>query len=195
MKKIFLLIAALVLFSYSHIRAQDTERIVEWPTVENPLGNVIAGEGGKYVPTGMNALEIVFISAQGKRITPGVAFTAQEEWLKTFTVRVKNTSDRPIAAIRLHFGLPEAKYRDGTSGFSLEYGRGLSTGIDYGEQKAIAPGEEVELVRNDRHYRRDAEGIARRTGNSNFTRVSLGHATVKFEDGTVWTAWKLPIAK
>ena len=171
-----------------------TGKIVEWPPVDSSLGNVIAGDGGRYIPTDIKALEIVFISAEGNRITPGVPFTAKGDWLRTLTVRLKNTSARPIKAIRFHFGLPEAKYRDGISGFSMEYGRGLSTGFDQGEQKAIAPDEELDLVRDDRQYKRTSEGIAQRTGVSNFTRVMLGPVTVKFEDGTVWTAWKLPMA-
>ena len=195
LKEIFLLLSILLFLTHSSAFAQGTGRIIEWPPLENPLGNVLAGENGRYIPTEIKALEIVFISAEGSRISPGVPFTAQDDWLKTFTVRVKNTSDRPIQAIRLHFGLPEAKRGDAISGFSLEYGKGLGTGIDYGEQKVMAPGEEVELVRNERHYKRDSEGIAQRTGVSNFTRVLLGHATVKFEDGTVWTGWKLPMAK
>ena len=188
------LLAALIVVSVSSAIAQ-TGRIVEWPSVENPLENVMAGERGRYVPTALQAIEIVSISAEGNRITPGVPFTAHDDWLRTFTMRVKNTSEHPITAIRIHFGLPEAEYRDGFSGFSLEYGNELSTGIDHGEQKAIAPGEEVDIVRNDRHYKRDSEGISERTGISEFTRVQLGHATVKFVDGTVWTGWKLPIAK
>lgn len=193
MRKTFLLFATLLFLSHSSANAQGTGRIIEWPPLDNPLGNVVSGENGKMIPTDIKALEIVFISADGNRVTPGESFTAQDDWLKTFTVRVKNTSGRSIQAIRLHFGLPEAKSGDAISGFSLEYGRGLGTGIDYGEQKVIPPGEEVELFRNDRHYKRDSEGIAQRTGVSNFTRVLLGPATVKFEDGTVWTGWKLPI--
>lgn len=79
------------------------------------------------------------------------------------------------------------------SGFSLEYGKDLSTGIDYGVQTPIEPGQEVLLMRNDRHYTRDTNGIARRTGVTDFNTVLIGVSVVKFADGTVWTTYRLPI--
>lgn len=55
------------------------------------------------------------------------------------------------------------------------------------------PNEEVELIRNDAHYRRDYEGIAKRTGITKFTMLLIGTVTVVFEVGTVWMSWK-PLA-
>lgn len=78
-------------------------------------------------------------------------------------------------------------------GFSLEYGKELSTGINYGEQKLIMPGEEIDLARNERHYNRDREGIAEKSGVKDFGKALVGMTTVVFEDGVVWFGARLRI--
>jgi hypothetical protein len=94
----------------------------------------------------------------------------------------------------MHFNLLEAKYKEGIMGFSLEYGKALSTGINYGVQKVIMPNEELDLIRNEAHYNRDRDGIAQKSGTTDFSKVLMGITTVQFEDGTVWWNWKLPLA-
>ena len=195
MKKNSLLVLAFALFCVSTTFAQTKMRTIVWPPIDDPMGNVIADVNGRLVSTEIKALAIVSISADGKPITVEDPFTAQDDWLKSLAITVRNISDRPIKAIRIGFGLPEATVTGAGTGFSLEYGKELSTGIDYGEQKSIAPGEEVEIFRNDRHYKRDSEGIAKRTGLLNFTQLMIGVTTVKFDDGTVWSSRKLPITK
>jgi hypothetical protein len=96
-------------------------------------------------------------------------------------------------SIRLFFSLPETKSGDKQAGFSLEYGKELSTGTDYGVQAPVEPGQEVVLVRNDRHYARDTEGIAKRTGMTDFNTVIIAVSQVMFGDGTIWASYKLPV--
>ncbi|MFZ1700523.1 MAG: hypothetical protein WBO10_18025 [Pyrinomonadaceae bacterium] len=171
----------------------QTERIIDWLPVATGQAYTV-GDNGKLLESDTKALEIVEIRVEVKTITPGLPFLVDNDWLKSFAVKVRNISNKKISSIRLHFALPETKSLDSQMGFSLEYGKELSTGIDYGLQAAIEPGEEVVLIRNDRHYSRDKEGIAKRTGKADFSALTIGLSTVRFEDGTVWMAAKLPVA-
>lgn len=172
--------------------AQAT-RVVDWPPVA-PVQASVKGNGGKSIASEAKALEIVEIDVEGKTIKPGQPFSAGDDWLRTFAVKVKNISDKNISSIRLHFVLPEAKSPAGVpSGFSLQYGKELNNGIDYGVQPLIEPGKEVVLIRNDRHYTRDKDGIAKRTGKTDFNNVIIAVSTIQFEDGTVWSTYRLPI--
>ena len=81
------------------------------------------------------------------------------------------------------------------SGFSLEYGKELSTGISYGEQKMIDPGEEADIVRSQKHYERDSLGILQRTGMADFTKVILVTGQAILADGTRWMTWKPEMAR
>lgn len=187
--KVFGFIILLPLLVYS----QSQDRIIEYPPLT--LGSFVADKDGKFIPSNIEALEIIEIKVGDKSVSLGQSFSASEDWLKNLTVKVKNTSGKPISAIRMMFGLPEAKYKEGASGFSLEYGKALSTGIDYGLQKVIKPDEELVLYRNEAHYNRDRNGIAQRTGLTDFSKMLILVTTVQFEDGTVWSSWKLPTVK
>lgn len=170
----------------------QTERTISWPELAS-AEPWVKGDDGNLLASTVTALEVVSVTVNGKEIVLGMPFRAEGEWLKTLSVTVKNISDKPISAVRLNFGLPEAKYGSGSSGFSLEYGKALSTGIDYGPQAPIAPGENVVLMRNERHYNRDRDGIVKRTGVTDFRSVLIGSTVVEFIDGTVWMAYRLPI--
>ncbi len=172
---------------------QMEERIIDFPP--KTMGGLIQGEDGKMIPTKDEAIEIVEIKIGNEVVELGKSFSADGDWLSDLTFKVKNISGRPISAIRIGFALPETKYKKSRMGFSLEYGRTLSTGIDYGDQKAILPKEEVTLFRNEAHYERDRKGIEMRTGKVNFTKVFITVTVVKFEDETTFMTWKLPIAK
>ncbi|HMO80182.1 MAG TPA: hypothetical protein PKD24_05275 [Pyrinomonadaceae bacterium] len=185
MKPLYLFLVVLLLTLDSH---GQTEKVIDWTFYTKSASFNDTPEASN-----LKALEIVEITVDGKAVMPGQPFAAEGEWLKTFAIKLRNTSGKPISSIRMHFGLPEAKVSDTVSaGFSLEYGKELSTGIDYGTQHPIQPGQEVELIRNERHYLRDRHGIAERTNVTDFNSVVIGATVVKFEDGSVWISYKLP---
>ena len=185
----FIIIILSPLLAYSQVQQ---ERIIDWHPRTLP-GSFVKGEDGKQIPTTIGALEILEIKVNDKTVKLGQAFSAGGEWLKNLTIKVKNTSGKPISSIRMHFTLPEAKYGEGTMSFSLEYGKALSTGINYGDQKVIPSGEELLLYRNEAHYNRDRDGIAKLAGITDFSKVLLGMTIVQFENGAVWSSWKLPV--
>jgi hypothetical protein len=132
-----------------------------------------------------NLLAISEINIAGHPIAPGLPFTADQDWLRSLTVRVKNTSAKPMAIINLGFGLPEVRYHDGGVGFQLYYSTKLAGGAHVAPgAKPLLPGEETELSFTDSDYegtRRLAEKLG---GVSNFSRVRMGMASVVYADGT-----------
>jgi len=170
----------------------QSSRSIYWPPAASEQAYVI-GDSGRQIPSNSKALEIVDIKVEGKTIVPGQPFSAGNDWLKTFAVKVRNVSDRNIVSIRLFFSLPETKSGDKQAGFSLEYGKELSTGTDYGVQAPVEPGQEVVLGRNDRHYARDTEGIAKRSGITDFNTVIIAVSQVMFADTQLWSSYRLPI--
>ncbi len=130
-------------------------------------------------------LVISELKVAGQPVTPGRPFFAGEGWLRSLTVRVKNTSAKPILSVQVSFGLPEASYRAGGVGVRLRYGRETATGgRAVPDTKPLLPGEEAELSFTDGEYETQRSFAERRSGVVSFTRVRLGGASVVFVDGT-----------
>lgn len=175
-----------VLMGPMTVVGQAKVRIVEWPIY--PLGRInSSAEGNKRSPV-TEALEIVDIKVESHSITIGQPFAAAEDWLKTLTFRVKNISGQPIIGVRMGFSLPETRIEKKGLGFSLEYGKGLSTGIPSDEQKVIGANEEFVLRFNDAQYQRHRAFVSERSVLPSFSRVWIGVTSVKFEDGSFWAS-------
>lgn len=165
-------------------------KVIDWPP--NVTDRALGVVDGKYIPSDTKAIEIVEMKVEGQAILPGRQFSAGDDWLRTFAVRVRNVSGKSISSIYLQFILPEANVLDRQSGFHLEYGKELGTGIDSRNQAAIEAGQEIVLLRSEREYARQKEGITKGTGMTEFNSVTIGISTVKFGDGTVWYSYKVP---
>ena len=192
MKLIYSIVVITILFPLL-VFSQAKDRIIDWHP-QTLQGTFVKGADGKQVFSNIEALRIIEIKSDDKAVTLGHPFSVSGDWLKNLTVKVRNVSGKPIASIRIHFNLPEAKYKEGTMGFSLEYGKALSTGINYGVQRNIMPDEELVLFRSEAHYNRDRDGIAQKAGITDFSKVLIGMTIVQFEDGTLWSSGKLPLA-
>jgi hypothetical protein len=173
---------------------QGQERTIEWHP-GTAIGPMVKGADGSSMAADFMALEIVNISVAGESVSLGQPFLAGADWMKGFSIRVKNISAKRIVGARLDFSLPEAK---GGLGSNLGYGRGMDMGKGAQEPSMIAPGEEFELIRTEAAYDHDQKWIAETSGITNLNRVWLGLAWVKFEDGTVWfgqARMQSPVAK
>src|SRR5215210_5154637 len=53
------------------------------------------------------ALQIVEIKAGGNPVTLGQTFAADEDWLRSLSVRIKNVSGKTINVLPISFGLSE----------------------------------------------------------------------------------------
>jgi hypothetical protein len=176
---------------------QGQERTIDWHP-GTAVGPMVKGTDGSVQPADFVALEIVSITAAGKSISLGELFVADADWMKDFKIRVKNTSAKRIVGARLDFSLPEAKYGEGGLASNLGYGRGEDMGKGAQELRVIALGEEFDLIRTEAAYEHDKKWITEKSGITNLSRVWLGLAWLKFDDGTVWVGqarMQSPVAK
>lgn len=182
------LVCSTVLLAASIAFAQEQQqRIIEWPPPPGKLiGPAIKGPDGKLIASEIVAVEIIAVVAGNQTVSIGQPFTAGNEWLRSFSVRMKNISDKPIVGARIDFGMPEAKSGESNLASNLEYGVGAGMGKGLREQKEVMPGEEFVLTRSSEGYEHDQRFLKEKSGVEMISRVRLGLAWVKFADGTLW---------
>ncbi|HVG28476.1 MAG TPA: hypothetical protein VM864_02020 [Pyrinomonadaceae bacterium] len=132
-----------------------------------------------------HVLVISEIKVAGQPVTPGSPFPAGSDWLRNLSVRVKNTSAKPITYVQLNFSLPEARYQAGGVGFHLTYGKNtVDSAPDAPDAGRLLPGEETELSFTDADYEMHRRFAEKLSGVTDFSRVRLGMLSVQFVDGT-----------
>jgi hypothetical protein len=169
---------------------QERERVIDWEVEKPNLSPQIkVGTEPFFKPTDLEALAIIGIFLDKKSVTMGQPFTAADDWLKGFKMRVKNISGKTIVRASFDFSFPEARNGDAVLGSRLM----LSDDNDFkspaGEQKAILPGGEFELTYTERRREFERRWVAETTGVVSITCVLLNGAVVKFEDGSYWMGW------
>lgn len=186
-------VSMMILMLFSIItRAQTQERVINLPA-QTLNGAFTTGGCGLMVPTQVKGIEVIEIKAGDKPVVFGQSFTANEDWLKTLSIKIRNVSDKTINLVDMSFNLPEASTKE--MGFGFVIGNGDVASFDKNRsRKIILPGEEAVLTRSDVQYDRDSKGIAQRTGKSDFHQIITGVTTVRFADGELWTSWKLPLS-
>src|SRR5438132_2923 len=97
---------------------QQRERLLDWRPPVVGWGSHMNGQ-----PTEWQPLQLLKITIDGRPITCGQPFMADVDWLKGLTFKIRNVSGKTIKFIRITFTVPEAKFKDSTLGFSLEYGK------------------------------------------------------------------------
>jgi hypothetical protein len=159
--------AVIILLVFASVNAaQQTNRLVDWQTVEPDLHAKI--------------LKIVAITVNQTQITTGQPFSADEDWLDKLTFRIRNVSDKTITDFQFGLAFPET-----------DNGRGNYAGIPFGyndkknseHRKGISPGSEVELtIPTDQlaMFRRSMQ----RAGKFHLTRVNIMPGVGTFADGS-----------
>jgi hypothetical protein len=136
-------------------------------------------------------LAITEVKASGQSVTLDQVFTANEEWLKTLTVSVKNKSDKVIvyAAINLQFPRDGSSH-DRTAIFEMFYGSWtLQTRRPPKEiSVGISPGKTVEIHLSPSQFA-DLSGLLLATGYlTPIEKVAVGIGPVIFADDMMWYA-------
>jgi hypothetical protein len=122
----------------------------------------------------IEALQINDITVGGKSITIGQSFAADDEWLKSLTVRVKNVSSLSNSKVQLNLFLPEIM--PGGPLVTLCYGCG-----DVGKGQTIMAGEEVEMRLV--FYSWLVDQINAKSSLSRITRAEIHDTIVSLPDG------------
>lgn len=163
--------AAIITLSLSFIvNGQEQDRIIDWQTVR--------------LMSDAKVLEIVEVKVNGKSITIGQPFTADDHWLDTLSFKVRNISDKTINLFGFGVAFPEINANKGPAlMFSVTYGANRPQDGSI-KQKPLMPNEEVDLRLPEDQLKimRDVNMNMNRT--SNLSKVNILPALVTFEDGS-----------
>ena len=131
-------VAAFVLLATTSVFPQDKKRTLQWAEIPISNRNTVSAVVDSQVLAQIESLEIKDISVAGKSITMGQPFAADDDWITSLTIRVKNISDQNFKSIQINMILPEIE--DGGPLIPICYGCGrIGTG------RATMPGEEFEM--------------------------------------------------
>ena len=184
----FLPILALIALTNSGF-GQTRERLLDWHPLPAHVDNRLNGQ-----PTEWEPIQLLEISVQGRAITCGQPFIADDDWLRGLTFKIKNLSGKTIKLVRIYFIVPEAKFKDSALGFSIEYGKETIDGVKlvYGSER-LQPGAEAELIFGITAYNHYRDLLAKEGSSPDFTKVFIGMTYVRFDDGMVWDGQRLPL--
>jgi hypothetical protein len=106
----------------------------------------------KFLPK--EPVEIVGVKTAGQAVKFGGAFKASEDWLKGLTLNLKNISDKPIVYIAVDVRVDGTVTPRRRSAVTMTYGQRPTGPAASGSsaQRAIAPGESVEIIFTDALY-------------------------------------------
>lgn len=142
-------------------------------------------------------IEITDIKVNGQSISFDKKFTADDEWLRSLTISVKNKSDKLIlyASIRLQFPRP-AGSQGRTAIGDLSYGNGaLQTRRPISQETlvGISPDETVEIRLPAQQFVALCELLAATNYPSSIEKVELSISHIIFADDTMWYAGAISI--
>jgi hypothetical protein len=96
------------------------------------------------------ALQVVEIKAGSNTVTLGQPFAADDDWLRSLSVRIKNVSGKTINVLPISFGLSELNTgKGGDISFTIMrglYGNGDEIREASDERKPILPDEEIDFT-------------------------------------------------
>jgi hypothetical protein len=166
-------ISAFVFLAATSVLSQSRDRTFQWAEIPISNRNTV-GAAGTQVLAQIEVLEIKDISVAGKSITMGQAFAADDNWLTSLTIRVKNISDQSFSSIQLNMILPEIM--PGGPLVPLCYGCG---GV--GMERSIMPGDEFEMKVVFQQW--VTERINAKSNLSSITKAQIQDISVKQTDG------------
>lgn len=169
----------LILFAPSLALSQTHNKLVEW--TPRPIGsnNERAGAGTQLFQR-LDSIEIEDIAAGGKSIAIGQEFAAEQDWLRSLVVRVKNVSGQQVSAIQVTLVLPEMDH----SSPDVVYCYGCVTSE---KAKGISPGEAVELkMLGGGFYDWVKSRAVDKGGISQISKAQIREMFVTLPDGTHW---------
>ena len=169
-----------LLFSFlaftSHTDAQTSNRFLVWSS--SPVGS-----NNERVAPGLDLrrqivdVEIVEFLVEGRSINIGEAFSASDDWLRTMSFKVKNSSQRLMSTIQITLVVPDDKKPHSPQ---IIYCYGCS---EQQREKGIAPGEVVELTMPGGGMYDFVKTKLQEKGVTVVQRVEVSHMYVHLPDG------------
>jgi hypothetical protein len=168
-----------LVFTVTPLFSQTQNKVVEWS--KSPIGshNEKAAVGLQLFPQ-IDGVEIEDFTVAGKSITAGEPFAAGNDWLKSFTVRVKNISNQRLVKVQMTLVLPEMNFHSPDMVFC--YGCAAAE-----NEKGVMPGEVVELkMLGGDFYDWIKSRITEKGSVSRINRAEIRNMYVTLPSGPMW---------
>ena len=133
-------------------------------------------------------VEISEVKVSQKAVEVGKGFDADDDWLNTVFLRIKNSSEKSIVYLEINFNFPETRSTGSMMSYPISFG--LRPGSKFPQKHDpifMMPGDILE-VRSDKHYSAMKSFVERRQQMKDIRRAELEIGFVIFADKTAWTA-------
>ncbi len=132
-------------------------------------------------------IKILDIKIKGKPVQLNSEMAGDEDWLKGFYLKVKNTSSQPILYLSFHLRFREDSSSQVLLNHQFSYGRPPVPDAP-GEPKLLLPGDTAELTLSDRVYDSLRGFIEKRVPSANIRSADIELSMVIFEDDSAWVS-------
>jgi hypothetical protein len=160
--------------------AQTQQKVLQWS--DHPIGSRNArATAPRQIFDQLDAIEIQSINLGGKSIAIGEPFSADEDWLRDLTFRVKNISDRELTGIQITLILPEME-----KPIQVPYVSGCRHDKN---QPCIGPGYEVDLrLPPIKLYDWVKSVVATETELRKITKATIYHVLISLPGDITWSS-------
>jgi hypothetical protein len=134
-------------------------------------------------------VEITRLESDAKAIKLNEKFTQKDDWLKDFTIKFKNISDKPIVYLSIAIDFPETESTGYPMVYFLKYGvNPLAQKNGNDKPESLAPGDVTEVKLTAERHTQLKNFLSQRHLLADLTRADFRIMTVHFAGGTHWTA-------
>lgn len=158
---------------------EEKDRIIEVPSFSN------------------EPVKISELKAKGREVRAGEKFKDSNDWFKGLTIKIRNTSDKPVKYVSVLVSFPRPKEQKEAG--RLPFGEQLTYGFSPVDREAAAgssptpsipPGESIELVLSEKHFDEYTGVLKRLAFPDGVKRIELTLQEVGFDDGLLWSGGK-----
>lgn len=133
-------------------------------------------------------VEVVGIKNSRQTIKFGEKFTQGSDWFSDLTIKLKNTSDKPVIYVGIGLDFPETKTTGYEMSFSLNYGiLSLEPAIKNDKTEPVAPGAVFEVKLDEKKYESLKKFIETRQLLDGLSEVGIRIGLILFDDDTGWS--------
>ncbi|MDQ3743219.1 MAG: hypothetical protein M3444_02440 [Acidobacteriota bacterium] len=120
------------------------------------------------------------------------AFEAPDDWLRRFTLKLRNKTDKTILSATLNGSLAVGEDGEIPMGFELRFGQELDESAFTGRPPRgvpghLSPGETGGASWSEAEYAEMEKFLSLKHRVSDYRRMRISLQDVRFDDGTVWT--------
>jgi hypothetical protein len=173
-------LVASIVFAVAPVFSQTQNKVIEWST--SPIGSNHETARNLLLSRQIDGVEIEDMAVDGKSIIVGEPFAAGDDWLKTFTVRLKNISGQRLVSAQITLVLPEM----GVESPDIVFCYGC---VAIEKEQGFMPGEVVELkMPGGGFYDWVRSRIAEKGSVSRINKAEIRQMYVRLPSGPTWSS-------